>query len=145
MARYATGTKVPAETSQAEVRGVLARYGCDRFAFSDTPEGVSMQFVLAGHAYRFSVDRPRSAEDAGVTMPEHYERYSEVLHNGLENEWKRRWRARLLWLTATLEFAADEPGAGVPTAMAGFLVLRDGKTVAEAVEGGTLPMLASGR
>lgn len=144
MARYAAGTKVPAETSLAEIRGVLARYGCDRFAMSDTPEGISMQFVLDGRPYRLTVDRPMTAEDAGVTMPQHYERYSDVLERGLDMEWRRRFRARLLWLKATLEFAADEPTVGVPAAMAGFLVLSGGATVAEAVERGKILLLGTG-
>lgn len=46
-----------------------------------------------------------------------------------EAEWRRRWRARLLWLKATLEFAAGEGPEEVAAALMAHLVLPSGDTM----------------
>ena len=70
---------------------------------------------------------------------------SDLASRAIDAEWRRRWRARLLWIKATLEFAEDDEDEGLATAMAGYLVLQGGVTVGQAITEGTLPMLGSGR
>ena len=131
MARYAEGTTVPAEVSQAEVRAILARHGVNHFAMADTPAGAAVQFIYAGLPYRFEVARP----DVDELRAEYQARRSKGMAYDLdyasqaEREWKRRWRARLLWLKATLEFAAGEGEGETSRMLLPFLVLPDGQTL----------------
>jgi hypothetical protein len=137
MARYAEGTTVPVEQSQAEIRGLLARHGVTAYG---TAEGTgkdgtyrsAIQFVLNGLPYRFDVEKP----DPELYRAE-YERtrqrgqpyaHSIDFNARATREWKRRWRARLLWLKATLEFASGEGDAEVERALLSYLVLPDSRT-----------------
>ena len=140
--RYAEGTTTPAESSQAEIRGLLVRYGCDGFALGENRQGTHIQFELGRRQYRFGVESP-TEDDVVVRIPTHHKLYAGTMANAIDAEWRRRWRARVLWLKATLEFAVDE--GEVPTALAGFLVLQGGATVGQAITEGTLPMLGPGR
>jgi hypothetical protein len=131
--RYAEGTSVSAERSQDEIRSLLRKHGADRFAFAEAPEGAHIQFSLRGQQYRFTVDRPTTADAPRGTQSTWRDR-----------EWRRRWRARLLWLKATLEFAADEDSDQLRTALLAYLLLKDGRTVGQLVESGGLPLLNAG-
>lgn len=138
--RYAEGTTVRVEQTQTEIRSILAYHGAERFAMASGPEGDHIEFVLHGRRYRFSVRRPTID---GVRR--FYSVSSRVPPNEkVEREWKRLWRARLLWIKATLEFAASEGRAEVATALAAHLVMDDGHTLGEAITGGRLPLLGAG-
>ena len=121
--RYAEGTSVSVERSQEEIRRLLAKHGVRHFAFAEMPERAAIQFTLHGLPYRFEVERPTIASLAG--------RYRDNRDwNGrIEREWRRRWRARLLWMKATLEFAADEGPDAVQQALLAHLVLPGGTTM----------------
>ncbi|HLA65205.1 MAG TPA: hypothetical protein VK600_01335 [Candidatus Saccharimonadales bacterium] len=58
MSRYAEGTTVSVEASQAEIRTLLARHGCQHFATAEEPGRSAIQFILDGLPYRFTVERP---------------------------------------------------------------------------------------
>lgn len=143
--RYAEGTTVPADKTQAEIRALLASHDCDGFGFYEDRGGGHIQFALRGRQYRFGVDRPQPAD---VVMPRtnpHHRSQEELLAKAIDAEWRRRWRARLLWIKATLEFAdGDEDEEGLATAMAGYLVLQGGVTVGDAITRGSLPLLGAG-
>lgn len=134
--RYAEGTTVEVAQTQTEIRGLLARHGVTAFGLAEGPgpDGThrsGIQFVLHGLPYRFEVERPSTE-----SFREEYQRTRrrgqpyEVDYEGrAEREWKRRWRARLLWLKATLEFAAGEGEAEVARALLAHLVLPTGQTM----------------
>ena len=125
---YAEGTTVSVERSQDEIRSLLARHGCKHFALADSPEASAVQFVLGWLPYRFTVQRPTTEEvrtkwlDAG-----HRVRYGLDWNKKVQQEWRRRWRARLLWLKATLEFAEDDEDF-IAQALMSQLVLPDQST-----------------
>ncbi|MFN8520744.1 MAG: hypothetical protein U0667_15415 [Chloroflexota bacterium] len=96
-----------------------------------------IQFELGRRQYRFGVERP-TEDDVVVRIPTHHKLYAGTMANAIDAEWRRRWRARVLWLKATLEFAVDD--GEVPTALAGFPGPPGRRTWAGHHHGGTLPM-----
>lgn len=132
MARYAEGTRVPVEVSQAEIRTLLARHGCKHFATAEEPDRAAIQFILNGLPYRFTVERISADQVAA----EYQARRRSGMRYDLDDygakaeaEWRRRWRARLLWLKATLEFASGEGPDEVAAALMAHLVLPGGSTM----------------
>lgn len=147
MGSYAKGTEVPVSQTEGEIRRVLQKAGATHYAYGETPERAMIQFALNGRHYRFEVARP---------MAEHIARNYSINPPGndwrprIEAEWRRRWRARVLWVKAMLEFNDLEPGA-FETAMLAHLVLPDGQTlggwakpqIAAVYEHGGMPKLLS--
>lgn len=131
MRRYAEGTVVPVEVSQAEIRTLLARHGCQRFATAEEPGRSAIQFVLNGLPYRFTIDQPtaESEREAYQARRRSGMPYDIDYAKRTDAEWRRRWRARLLWLKATLEFAAGEGPEEVAAALMAHLVLPGGATM----------------
>lgn len=128
--RYAEGTNVAAENSQAEIRGLLAKHGVMHQAWAESPERAALQFVLFGLPYRFEVERPTEEEMRARYRAEGgYSPNNVAWEARVEGEWKRRWRARLLWLKATLEFAVGEGKEEVERMLLPYLSLPGGKTM----------------
>jgi hypothetical protein len=129
--RYAEGTTVPVEQSQAEIRSLLARHGCKHFATAEEPGRSAIQFVLNGLPYRFTVEHPTAGqmEEAYVARRRPGMRWELDYQRQAAAEWRRRWRARLLWLKATLEFASGEGADEVAAALMAHLVLPGGATM----------------
>lgn len=137
---YAAGTTVSIEKSQGEIRELLRRHRATAFGLYEDASRSAVQFTLAGVQYRFDVDRP-SAQWAKTQLKRPTEA---ALRNAIDAEERRRWRARLLWLKATLEFAAGD--ADLPTLLAGVAVLVDGRTLGATIAAGDGPLqLASGQ
>lgn len=143
-ARYATGTQVPVDKTLTEIRRLLLAAGATHYAVGEDPNGAMVQFALHGLHYRFSVRRPTWDD-----LIDRYERaYRVDQRRATEDEWRRRWRARLLWIKAQLEFAEVEPQE-FSRAMLAHLVLPDGTTMGEwavpqieaMYEGGRMPPL----
>jgi hypothetical protein len=123
---YAAGTRVSVEKTTGEIRRLLLNAGATHYAFGEEPTRGMVQFALHGLHYRFEVRRP-SWDD----LISRYERVSRVDKSAaIEGEWQRRWRARLLWLKAQIEFAEVEP-TEFARAMLAQLVLPDGRTMGE--------------
>jgi len=167
MARYAEGTTVSVAVSQSEIRTLLARHGCQHFATAEEPGRSAIQFILGGLPYRFTVERADPEElrkayidDQAAKGRQHrYTIESRASYMDwpakAEAEWRRRWRARLLWLKATLEFATGEGADEIAAALMAHLVLPNGSTMQtwaakqlpDAFANGTMPplMLTGGR
>lgn len=147
--RYAEGTTVGIDATLTSIRKLLLGAEATHYAFIEGPDYGGVQFALRGLHYKFLVKRP--------TWTDLYDRYRDPRRvdqsRAVEDEWRRRWRARLLWLRAMLEFAEVEPEM-FAEAMLGSLVLPDGQRLAEwsipqveaAYSGGKMPplMLGSG-
>ena len=143
--RYAEGTTVAVETTQAEMRALLKKHGATHFMLGDVPGRQAVEFVLHGHRYRFAVDMPTAEwADGETALSSWSKRYADVISRKIESEWKRRWRARLLWLKATLEFSAGEGSDSLPYVLGAFAVLPDGRTLGQALSAGSIPLLGSG-
>lgn len=123
---YATGTTTGVDVSLSQIRKLLLAAGSTHYAFGESPELASVQFGLGGRHYRFSVRRPTWDD-----LRDRYMRQGRVdQERAIEDEWKRRWRARLLWIKAMLEFQEYEPDA-FAEAMLANLVLPDGNRMVE--------------
>ena len=106
---YAARTSVTPEQSMAEIEATLKRYGCQDFArLTSLSRGAeSIAWVFGGIGYRVTIER------------------------GTADQIRRqRWRATLLAIKALLEWS-EIAGAPVGSLLMPFLVLSDGRTVAE--------------
>ena len=149
MSRYAQGTTVTVERSRGEITGILASHGVERMAWATEPEGDMLQFELAGHAFRFRIERPTAkglweqwkADGASAAKLKYLPNDDQVAA-----EWRRRWRANVLLLKAKLEFADGETSTVMRELMP-YALLRDGRTLEEAITAGdaTVPLLGTGR
>lgn len=129
MARYAEGTAVTVDKSMADIRRLLLAAGCTHYASGEGPDSAGVQFRLGGLHYRFEVQRPSWEE-----LRERYGSPGRVDQaKAVDGEWRRRWRARHLWVKAQIEFADVEPDA-FAASMLGYLVLPDGRTLADWAE-----------
>jgi len=147
---YAAGTNVGIDQTTQQIRKLLLGAGASHYAFGEGPDNGAVQFSLEGRHYRFSVSRPKWAD-----LYDSYRSPGRVDQaRAVDDEWRRRWRARLLWVKAMLEFAETEPKA-FSDAMLANLVLPDGTTMAQwadpqieaAYSNGAMPplLLGSGR
>lgn len=128
---YAEGTTVPVAKSQAEVKALLSKHGATHYAFGESPEVEVVQFRL-GVMYRFDVQRPVAADMRAAFIEAQNgtwnatRRADAIDWNGrAAKEHMRRWRARLLWLKAMLEFTDVVP---LSESLMANLVLPDGQT-----------------
>lgn len=151
MARYAEGTPVPVDRSRGEITGILATHGVERMGWQTSPEGDELLFELAGHSYRFRIARPtldevQSAWDAEHPNAARGQRANLDWPGKLAAEWRRRWRANVLLLKAKLEFADGETSTVMRELMP-YALLRDGRTLEEAITAGdkSVPLLGTGR
>ena len=143
MAKYAEGTVVPVAQSQDEVDRILLRYGCAQRAWlrDDDRNIVQLAFGRKGRPYRISMPLPTVKEFAG-------QRAYRTPVDLREAEVRRRFRALVLWLKATLE-AVDTGIITFEDAFLAHMALPDGRTVARALDtqvakmlAGEVPMLA---
>lgn len=137
MAKYAEGTSVPVERSQAEINKVLTKFGADQLAqaSSASPPAVLMGFRVKGRLIRFHLPMPVEKEFKGTPLQ------IEKLFAG---ECRRRWRALLLVLKAKLE-AVD---SGITTFEQEFYahtVLPGGMTIYESTHKQVNLSLESGK
>lgn len=162
--RYAAGTTVSVDTTHGEIKRLLKRYGCENFGLVEKPELTAIQFVLDGLPYRFLVNKPDADTLRAEFIDDRYNNTSLSLYavenmakrknwaDEVDKEERRRWRARLLWLKATLEFAESEGQEVLRAALMSQLVLPNGTTMGEwaapqlpgAYASGEMPPLLTG-
>ncbi len=123
MSRYAEGTTVEVSKSRGEMMELLRRHGATHFGFGTEPDREVIVFQLFGLRYRFEVLIPTLKQMTAEAGP----RQDPAAL--LDREWKRRWRARLLYLKALLEFAEGDPDEAKRLLMS-QLLLPDGQTIA---------------
>jgi len=143
---YAAGTRVSVEKTRSEMAGLLGRHGATHYAFGTEPgpEGTPVDIVafqLAGRRFRFTVTQATWDD-----VRENYVKPDAVRDRkaAVDGETMRRWRARLLWLKATLEFIEDED-VDPAEYLLPFLMLPDGRTMSEWAEPQVAQMYATGK
>ncbi len=146
--RYAAGTTVPQERSRAELEGLLARYGADRFAYQWAGDNRVIGFRIDGRVIRIELKLP-SAQDHNVLYSEGGKyRTVNQRREAQEQLTRERWRALILVTKAKLEAVAS----GISTIENEYLsqtILPDGRSVGEwvrphvqtAYETGDAPLL----
>jgi hypothetical protein len=134
MAKYAAETDVPIERSQAEIKGIIMRYGATRYATLDDPNCAMILFEIENRRIRFTLPLPdKSAEEfthknhnSGKRVP----RSQEDAYRFWEQACRQRWRALCLIIKAKLEAVET----GITTIEREFLnniMLPDGQTVGD--------------
>lgn len=113
-----SGTNVPIEKSQAEIRTMLRRYGADSFSFGETRGHAEVQFRHGALAVRMRVPIRELTEDEIRAEPSLARQgVYKVLEQGVEVSARRVWRV-LYWLLKTRMEAIE---AGVETFAEAFL------------------------
>ncbi len=142
--RYAEGTAVPVQSSRGEISGILASHECQRMAWGTEPKGDTLQFELGGKLFRFAITKP-TVDDLKRIYREDGRDWSRVYDQDakVQAEWRRRWRAHVLLIKAKLEFI-DGGDTTLEREFLPYAVLKDGRTVADLIDGGGLPLLMSG-
>jgi len=133
--KYAEGTTVSVEKSQAELRQILARYKTTRFGLMEEPGRTIIVFEMSGLPFRISIDLPKKEDDvflykthAGTGRKT--KRTPDAAYEQWERACRQKWRVMLLIIKANLEAA----GMGILTpeqALMPFLVTSSGRTIME--------------
>lgn len=135
MARYAEGTTVTPERSQAEIQRQLSRYGASAFmsAFERDQDGehAMIAFRAHGRTIRFVLALPDPGdEEFQTTETGRARRDPQAAWKG---EIRRRWRALALAIKAKLE-AVETGIATFEDEFLAYTVLPDNTTVAESLQ-----------
>lgn len=143
--RYAEGTTVPVSKSRLDMQHLLDTSGCEAFGFEKTESGDSLFFKLAGRAYRIAIRKPTPEEQKAANEKRYRIYWNRVVATDIEAEYRRRWRASLMLLKTKLEFFDEDEPDELSRELMPWLVLDNGQTLADAVNGGGLPLLMSGK
>lgn len=113
-------------------------------AWGTEPLGDTLQFELSGKSFRFMIIKPtvdelylRDAKE--YTYPRNIDWEAKT-----KQEWRRRWRAHVLLIKAKLEFI-EGGDTSLEREFLVYAVTRDGRTVGELIESGSVPLLEAGR
>lgn len=132
MTRYAEGTTVSPERSQAEIGESLRRYGAAGFAYGWEDSRAMVAFRAHDRQVRFLLELPDVDDEDFRFTPTRQRRKPDAQRAAYEAEIRRRWRALALAIKAKLEAVAT----GITDFEDEFLahiVLPDGTTVSDRV------------
>ena len=130
MARYAEGTDVSSDRSQAEIQRVVRSYGAVAYGYGWEDGRALVTFQCSGRRIRFVVPLPDPNADRFILTPTGKARTATAACDSYEQEVRRLWRALALVIKAMFEAAAS----GIVTFEEAFLpytLLPTGRTVAE--------------
>jgi hypothetical protein len=116
VAKYASGTKVPADRSRGEIERTLERFGADQFGYGNKQDAAVIVFRAHGRHIRFMLPLPTPKEIGS--------------QDSRDREVRRRWRSLTMCIKAKLESVAT----GIETFEESFMahvVLPNGMTFAE--------------
>jgi hypothetical protein len=130
---YAKDTSVPVERTEAEIKGVIRRYGATSFASFETNLAAMIAFEMQGRRIVFKLPLPdREAEEFRLTPSTKKPRSLDARTAAWEQACRSRWRALFLCIKAKLESVE----AGIESFEDAFLAhiqMPDGLTVGEHV------------
>ncbi len=152
MTKYAAGTNVPVDRSQAEIRKILLRYGADQFVSGEDIESGSamIMFRMENRHIRFLLPLP-NRDDYRYTPNQGTERSQTAWDNVWQQACRQRWRALVLCIKSKLE-SIESGIESFEEAFMAHVMLPDGSVVkdhalhaiAEAYETGKMPKLLGG-
>lgn len=106
MSQYAAGTQTSVLSSQAEVLGILARFGIEKHAFMNDGGSAAVAFEFCGINYRMSIQNP-IYDDCKFT-PTGRIRSKDQTDSAVAEETKRRWRSLVLLVKAKIVAVNDK-------------------------------------
>jgi hypothetical protein len=153
MAKYAEGTSVSPERSQAEIQKTLSRYGATAFAFAtdDDLNAAAVAFKAHGRQVRFMLPLPVRDHRDFLFTTTGQRRSPAGASTAYQQELRRRWRALAMAIKAKLE-VVESGIVSFEDEFAVHMVLPDGSTVGqwlapqidEAYRTGRMPELLPG-
>lgn len=143
MSRYAEGTTVSPERSQAEIAENLRRYGATSYVSGYEDNRAMIAFKAHGRTIRFLLDLPLPTDPDFLFTPTKQHRKPEAQRAAYEAEIRRRWRALALAIKAKLE-AVSTGIASFEDEFLAYTVLPDNTTVGERVQAEIEASWASG-
>jgi hypothetical protein len=150
--RYAEGTEVSVEKSQAEIRSLITRYGASGFGFLESGDAAQIVFQVRDRRVIFRLPLPSRDDKRFMRSPGGRVFYTpEQRIKAWEQGCRQRWRALALTIKAKLEAVES----GIVTFEDEFLAYTlkpDGETIGDwarrempaVLEGRPLPPLLTG-
>lgn len=133
MGRYAEGTSVSPERSQAEISEQLRRYGATSYVSGYEDNRAMIAFKAHSRTIRFVLDLPLPGDPEFAKTPTGQVRKPDARRAAYEGEIRRRWRALALAIKAKLE-AVSTGIASFEDEFLAYTVLPDNTTVGERVQ-----------
>jgi hypothetical protein len=131
MPKYAEGTSVLVDRSQAEIRNTVIRYGAaDEFGIVERAGKAVIMFIANGKHVRFVLPLPNPESQEFRTTATGRARKGNSVNEAWEAEMRRVWRALALVIKAKFEAVASEI-VSYEQEFLPFFVLPGGATVAE--------------
>lgn len=130
--RYAEGTVVAVERSQAEIRKVVMQYGAEQYMTGEKAGMAIVGFVVCGKQIRFALPLPDPESPEFKKTPMGRSRSGSAANEAFEAEIKRRWRALALIVKSKLE-AVESGIVSFEQEFLPYFVLPGGVTVADAM------------
>ncbi len=132
MTRYAEGTSVSPERSQAEISENLRRYGASSYVSGYEDNRAMIAFKANNRTIRFILDLPLPGDEEFLWTPTRQKRKPDAARAAYEAEIRRRWRALALAIKAKLEAVATGIASFEDEFLA-YTVLPDNTTVGDRV------------
>lgn len=132
MTRFAEGTTVSPERSQAEIAELLRRYGATSYVSGYEDDRAMVAFAAHDRTVRFVLALPSSGDPEFSRTPTGLRRRPDAARSAYEAEVRRRWRALHLAIKAKLEAVATGIAAFEDEFLA-YTVLPDSTTVGDRV------------
>lgn len=132
MAKFAEGTSVSPEKSQAEIQKILKRYGASGFAFAvdDDRNAAAIAFKAHGRQVRFLLPLPGPDRREFLFTPTGQRRSTAGASTAYQQELRRVWRALVMAIKAKLE-VVESGIVSFEDEFQAHLVLPNGSTVGE--------------
>lgn len=128
--RFAKGTHVPVETTEADLKRLLRQYGADAVVVGWDGPTSTVAFRLQGRQVRYTIQKPLRTDTIITHYPSGKPRPANRQADAIADEHRRRWRALLLIVKAKLELVASGDADFADEFLA-HTMLSDGSTVRE--------------
>lgn len=137
MKRYAEGTSVPVERSEAEIKRVLQKYGADKIGIMSETTKATIYFGVKGRDVQLVIPLVRKGD------PVTGKKGHSWTESGAQAEIRRRWRVMVLTLKAMLEAVDSQITTFDQVFLAHVVIPGTGRTIGDAIVP-KLPALYSG-
>lgn len=129
--KFASETSVSVESSQAEIRKTLSKYGASKFMYAEEESRAAIMFEMKERRIKFLLPLPsRKDRQFWFTPGKNLQRTPEAAYKEWEQACRQRWRALALAIKAKLE-SVEAGIASFEEEFYAFVMLPSGKTVYE--------------
>ena len=134
MTKYAEHTTISPEQRRGEIERTLARYGATAFGYATSLTAAQVVFELGGRRMRLDVALPDATDKQITHLPKTpwKKRTNWAAASLYQQAVRQRWAALSLWIKAQCE-AINSGVVTAEQAFLGWVVLQDGRTLAEKV------------